>query len=137
MFVLDTNVVSELRNPAKANAGVVAWAGAQAPQQLYLSAISVLELETGVLLKERKDPAQGVLLRDWLNNKVLPAFAGQILAVDLAVARLCAQLHVPNPKSERDAIIAATAIVHGMTIVTRNVADFQATGVALVNPWTP
>ena len=137
MFVLDTNVISELRNPAKANAGVLAWAGAQVPQQLYVSAITVLELETGVLLKEHKDPAQGALLRAWLNNNVLPAFAGQVLAVDLAVARLCAQLHVPNRKSERDALIAATAMVHGMTVVTRNVADFQATGAALLNPWTP
>jgi len=136
MFVLDTNVISELRNPTKANAGVVAWAGAQAPRQLYVSATTILELETGVLLKERKDPAQGALLRAWLNNKVLPAFAGQVLAVDLAVARLCAQLHVPHPKSERDAIIAATAMVHGMTVVTGNVADFQATGVALIDPWT-
>lgn len=136
MFVLDTNVVSELRLAAKANAGVVAWAAAQAPGQLFVSAITVLELETGILLKERKDPAQGAMLREWLNSKVLAFFADQVLSVDLPVARLCARLHVPHPKSERDALIAATAMVHGMTVVTRNVQDFKATGVALLNPWT-
>ncbi len=136
MFVLDTKVVSELRLPAKANAGVVAWAAAQAPGQLFVSAITVLELETGVLLKERKDPAQGATLRAWLNNKVLAFFADQVLPVDLPVTRLCAQLHVPRPRSERDALIAATAMIHGMTVVTRNVQDFRATGVALLDPWT-
>jgi predicted nucleic acid-binding protein len=136
MFVLDTNVISELRNPLRANPGVLAWAAAQPPQQLYISAITVLELETGVLRKERKDAAQGAALRAWLNGQVFPAFASQVLPVDMAVARLCAQLHVPDPQSERDALIAATALVHGMTVVTRNIADFKKTGVALLNPWS-
>jgi predicted nucleic acid-binding protein len=136
MFVLDTNVVSELRNPARANAGVLAWAQAQSAHQLFVSAITVLELEKGVLLKERKDAAQGAMLRGWLNKQFFPAFADRILAVDMAVARLCAQFHVPDPKSDRDALIAASAVVHGMTVVTRNTADFAGMGASLFDPWS-
>lgn len=137
MFVLDTNVVSELRRAksGKADRQVVAWASSVPQGALFLSAISVLELEMGVLSVMRRDAAQGALLRAWLDGHVLPAFAGRVLAVDTAVALCCARLHVPDPCAERDALIAATAIVHGMTVVTRNVSDFVATGVALFNPW--
>lgn len=105
------------------------------PGQLFISAITVLELETGVLLVERRDPQQGAMLRAWLDGHVLPGFAGRILPVDSAVAQCCARLHVPDPRAERDALIAATALVHGMTVATRNVADFAPTGVVLLNPW--
>ena len=137
MFVLDTNVVSELR---KAKAGtadknVVAWADSVVAGSLFLSVITLLELETGVLLVERRDAAQGAVLRTWLGSHVLPAFAGRVLAIDVAVAHRCASLHVPDRRSERDALIAATAMVHGMTVVTRNVADFEPTGVTILNPW--
>lgn len=137
MFVLDTNVVSELR---KAKAGgadknVTAWAAAVPPGSLFISAITVLELETGALLIERRDPRQGAVLRAWLDDHVLPAFAGRVLAVDTAVAQRCARLHVPDRRADRDTLIAATALVHGMTVATRNVADFEATGAALFNPW--
>ena len=137
MFVLDTNVVSELRkaNTGKANANVVAWANSVLPASLFLSAISILELEMGILLIERRDQEQGKMLRNWLENQVLPTFEERILAVDTAVARQCARLHVPDPCSERDALIAATALVHGMTVVTRNVDDFKPTGIAILNPW--
>jgi predicted nucleic acid-binding protein len=137
MFLLDTNVVSELRKvvSGKADARVVAWAQSVDTAALYLSAISLLELELGVLQIERRDPAQGAILRTWLDSQVAPAFAGRILAVDANVARRCARLHVPNPRAERDALIAATALTHGMTVVTRNTADFAATGVALLDPW--
>lgn len=135
MFVLDTNVVSELRRPEKANPKVVAWASAIPLASFFLSSITVLELELGVLLMERKDKAQGAVMRDWLNNQVLPRFEGRILAVDTAVALRCAQIHVPDPRSERDALIAATALVHGMTVVTRNVDDFKPSGAILLNPW--
>ncbi len=137
MFVLDTNVVSELRKArsGKADPRVIAWAAQVATASLYLSAITVLELETGVLLIERRDPAQGALLRRWLDDQVLPAFADRVLPVDGAVALRCAGLHVPQPRAERDALIAATALVHGMTVVTRNSADFAPTGVALLDPW--
>ncbi|MDX9990088.1 type II toxin-antitoxin system VapC family toxin [Thiothrix unzii] len=137
MFVLDTNVVSELRkaNTGKANANVVAWANSVLPASLFLSAISILELEMGILLIERRDQEQGKMLRNWLENQVLPTFEERILVVDTAVARQCARLHVPDPCSERDALIAATALVHGMTVVTRNVDDFKPTGIAVLNPW--
>ncbi len=137
MYLLDTNVVSELRKvgSGKADAQVVAWAQSVETAALYLSAISLLELELGVLQIERRDPAQGAMLRAWLDGQVAPAFAGRILAVDAHVARSCARLHVPDPRAERDALIAATALTHGMTVVTRNTADYEATGVTLLDPW--
>ena len=137
MFVLDTNVVSELRKVrfGKANANVAAWAQGVDAAALFVSAITILELELGVLLIERKDAVQGAMLRAWLDLQVLPEFAGRTLPVDGAVAQRCARLHVPDKRGERDALIAATALVHGMTLVTRNLADFRPTGVNLLNPW--
>lgn len=138
MFVLDTNVVSELRKAksGKADIKVATWAKNVQASELFLSSITLLELEQGVLQIERRDTVQGATLRAWFEQHVLPAFAGRILAIDTAVALRCARLHVPDPRAERDALIAATALVHGMTIVTRNVADFAPTGVPILNPWT-
>lgn len=137
MYILDTNVVSELRkaNSGRADVGVVAWAASVPVASLYLSVVSVLELEKGLLSVARRDPAQGALLRAWVDTQVLPAFHGRILPIDTAVAQRCAGLHAPDPQSEWDALIAATALVHGMTVVTRNVGDFKASGVAVHNPW--
>jgi len=137
MFVLDTNVVSELRkiNSGKADRHVAQWADDVDAGSLYISAITILELEIGILQTERRDPAQGATLRTWLEKSVLPEFEGRIFPVDTAVAQRCARLHVPDRRAERDALIAATALVHGMIVVTRNVADFAATGVSLQNPW--
>lgn len=136
-FVVDTNVVSELRKVAagRADPAVAAWSDATPVAALYLSAITVLELERGVLALERRDAASGRVLRTWLDTRVLPAFGGRILPVDAEVARRCAALHVPDPKPERDALIGATALVHGMAVATRNVRDFGSIGVAVVNPW--
>jgi toxin FitB len=137
MFVLDTNVVSELRKvrSGKANKNVVAWSATVQASDLFLCTITLLELETGVLLAERRDSKQGAVLRRWLELQVLPAFEGRVLSIDSAVARRCARLHVPNPMPEHDALIAAAAVLHGMTLVTRNVADFSDRGVSLLNPW--
>ncbi|MGO9437882.1 MAG: type II toxin-antitoxin system VapC family toxin [Terracidiphilus sp.] len=137
MYLLDTNVVSELRKSKtrRVDRHVYNWAKNISAGAMFLSAISVLELELGVLLLERRDRAQGAVLRSWMEKHVLPAFQGRVLAVDTEVARKAAGLHVPNPCSHRDAMIAATALVHGMTVATRNVADFHLTGVALINPW--
>jgi len=137
MFLLDTNVVSELRKvgDGKADANVIRWVGRMDAATFFLSAMTVMELEIGVLRVERRDPKQGACLRDWMNLHVLPEFSARILPVDTAVARCCARLHVPDPKSERDAMIAATALVHGLLLVTRNVPDFESTAVPLVNPW--
>ena len=137
MFILDTNVVSELRkaHSGKADRRVLAWAQDQDASQLFISAITVMELELGVLSIERRDTAQGALLRAWLNERVLPEFASRTLPIDTAVALRCAQLRVPDRRGERDALIAATALVHGMAVATRNVADFQGAKVKWVNPW--
>lgn len=137
MFLLDTNVVSELRKVrhGKADPNVAAWAESTDAGDLYVSAITVMELELGVLSIERKDAAQGAMLRAWLEQHVLPEFSGRTLPVDAAVAQRCARLHVPDKRGERDALIAATALVHGMTMVTRNVADFKGTGAMILNPW--
>ncbi len=136
MFLLDTNVVSELRRPDKADARVLVWAAASPVADFFLSAISVLELELGVVMVERRDEAQGKILRAWLDGQILPQFEGRILPVDTTVALQCARLHVPDPQSHRDAMIAATALVHAMTVATRNVSDFAPTGVRTFNPWT-
>ena len=135
MFLLDTNVISELRRPDKANRNVIAWASAIPAASFFLSAISILEIELGALLIARKDAAQGAVLRAWIDDQILPRFEGRILAVDTVVAQRCAHLHVPDPRGDRDALIAATAMVHGLTVVTRNVADFEPIGVTLLNPW--
>jgi predicted nucleic acid-binding protein len=137
MYLLDTNVVSELRKAksGKADNNVTAWAKSVQTASLYLSAVTILELELGVLLMERRDPSQGAILRAWLDDQVLPAFANRIIAVDVLVARHCARLHVPDPRSQRDALIAASALVHELVVVTRNVDDFRATGVKILNPW--
>ncbi|MCL4765396.1 MAG: type II toxin-antitoxin system VapC family toxin [Hyphomicrobiaceae bacterium] len=137
MFLLDTNVIFELRRPAKAEAAVVAWANSTPAASMFLSAISVLEIELGARLIERRDVAQGVVLRAWIDHQILPRFDGRILPIDTAVALRCAGLHVPDPRSERDALIAATALVHGLTVATRNISDFQPMGVSILNPWSP
>lgn len=141
MYLLDSNIVSELRKvPAgRANAGVVAWAQAVAPELLFISVITLLELEKGVQLKARQDPDAGRILRRWMTEKVLPAFQGRVLAVDAAVALESAGYHVPNPRPLADSLIAATAKVHGLCVVTRNVQDFapfEVHGVRRLNPWT-
>lgn len=135
MFILDTNVISELRH-GKPNQSpeVRRWAAEQSTRRLFLSAISILELEKGVLALERRRPPQGSALRNWLIG-VRAAFTGRILPFTGDAATICAALHTPDPRSERDAMIAATAIEHGFTVVTRNTQDFVNTGVLLVNPW--
>jgi predicted nucleic acid-binding protein len=134
MYILDTHVVSELRRPEKINPKVAAWAASHPLASFFLSAVTLLELELGTLLIERRDKAQGRVLRSWMEAQ-LSRFNGRILAVDAAVALCCAALRVPDRRPERDAFIAATALVHGMTVVTRNTADFEATGVRVFNPW--
>ena len=135
MFLIDTNVLSELRRADRADVRVREWAARTAAGMFWVSAISILEIERGVLLIERRDTAQGAQLRMWLEGQLLRVFEDRILPVDTTVARRCAALHVPDPRADRDALIAATALVHGMTVVTRNVSDFEPTGVALLNPW--
>jgi len=137
MFLLDTNVVSELRKArtGRADPRVTAWASTIPARDLFLSVIVIQELEIGILQVERRDTAQAALLRTWLEDHVLPSFSDRLLPVDAAVARRSARLHVSDPRPYRDGLMAATALVRGMTVVTRNVADFATTGVSLLNPW--
>jgi toxin FitB len=137
-FLLDTNVISELRKArtGRADPQVIDWASRVPVPDLFISVITVQEIETGVLLMERRDTGQGRLLRVWFEEQVLKAFAARILDIDLRVARRDASLHVPNMRPFRDALIAATALVHGMTVVTRNESDFTGTGVRVLNPWS-
>jgi toxin FitB len=137
MYLLDTNVISELRrsNPMQSEA-VRAWAASVPANQLFLSAICLLEPEKGVLALERKTPPQGNAIRTWLTG-VRAAFSGRILPFTDTTAVLCAAFHVPNPRSDRDAMIAATALEHGMHVVTCNTADFAETKVKLLNSFLP
>lgn len=137
MFLLDTNVISELRKAGsgKADPHVIAWLSDQDAVSLYLSAITLMELDLGIRLMERRDPVQGARLRTWMEDYVLPEFSERIVSVDQAVVLRCARLHVPDPHPERDAFIASSALVHGMALVTRNVVDFAPMGVTLINPW--
>ncbi|MFN0090326.1 MAG: type II toxin-antitoxin system VapC family toxin [Acidimicrobiales bacterium] len=139
MYLLDTNVISELRKAraGAANHGVAEWAAETPAALLFVSVISLHELEHGVLLAERSDPAKGAILRAWLDNSVIPAFEQRILAVDAAVVRRAAKLHVPDPAPFRDALIAATALVHGFIVATRNQRDFERfDDLTVLNPWT-
>lgn len=138
-YLLDTNVVSELRRVGdrRADPHVVSWIGARDHRDFFLSAITILELERGVIGIQRRDPSQGARLRTWLDRHVRPEFAGRILSIDDPIATRCAHLHVPDRRNEADALIAATALVHGLKVVTRNVRDFEGTGVVAIDPWQP
>jgi len=138
IYLLDTNVVSELRKVhiGKGNESVARWSASKKLEDLYVSVITIEELEIGVLGISRYDTSQGQILKGWLNDQVLPAFSGRILPVDSPVARTSARLHVPNPRPVRDAMIAATAIVHGLTLATRNTKDVDRAEVNLLNPWS-
>ena len=136
-YLLDTNVISELRKAGdgKADLNVTTWIGAQDSRDLYISAITILELERGILSIQRRDIEQGSRLRAWMDSRVRPGVGERIISIDDAVATRCAHLHIPDRRNEADALIAATAIVHGLVVVTRNIQDFQGTGVVLVDPW--
>jgi predicted nucleic acid-binding protein len=137
MFLLDTNVISELRKTTenKINPGVKEWAETKMPSTMFLSVITIFELELGILRLERRDKKQGQILRKWLSQLVLPAFVDRVLPINTAISVRSASLHIPNPSSDRDAMIAATAIEHHLTLVTRNTVDFDLTKVKLINPW--
>lgn len=136
-YLLDTNVISELRKigDGKADAKVVSWIEGSEASSFYLSAITILELERGILSVQRRDPLQGSRLRIWLDEHVRPQFSDRILPIDDLIATRCAHLHIPDRRNEADSLIAATALVHNLAVVTRNVRDFDGTGVVIVDPW--
>ncbi len=137
MFLLDTNVVSELRKvrTGTADTRVRAWSRSVDANRMFVSVITIEELEIGVLRIERRDQTQGTTLRRWLHGTVIPTFSNRTLIIDTEVALRSASVQVPDKRPARDALLAATALVHRMTMVTRNVADFADTGVSIVNPW--
>ena len=135
MYLLDTNIISQTRCPDKADKRVTAWLTHTDSNNLYTSAVVMMELERGILGIERKDSQQGTILRQWLNDVVKPAFAGRVLPIDEATAAICAKLHIPDKAPDNDAWIAATAIQHNYTLITRNTADFERTGAKLLNPF--
>lgn len=137
MYLFDTNVLSELRNPSTAHEQVWLWANTVHDDDVYISAISLLEIQMGILLSERKDRLKARVFKRWLHEVILPTFTNRLLPINSEISLACATLHVPNPRSERDAFIAATAKVHGLTLVTCNTADFTGMGVHLINPWLP
>jgi toxin FitB len=134
-YLLDANVLGELRRSRKGNQTVIERVEAIPRNLQFISVITLLEVAEGIARKELQDAAQGSRLRIWLEHIVRPNFSGRIIPVSETVALRCAQLHVPNKRPELDALIAATALVHDLTVVTRNVKDFASTGTQLFNPW--
>jgi hypothetical protein len=135
MYLLDTNVVSELRRPDKGDARVVAWAKAIPHSLQYISVVTVLELEIGALSLRRRDIPQAEMLWTWIRSVVLPGFTGRILDFKVSTSLRCAPLHVPDRRPHRDAVIAASALEHGLIVVTRYVREFEPMGVPILNPW--
>ncbi|CAM3841566.1 type II toxin-antitoxin system VapC family toxin [Avibacterium endocarditidis] len=137
MYFIDTNVLSEIRKikSGKANQGVIRWLSEINEQQIYTNIVVMMELERGILAKERKDPWQGKILRQWFENTIKIGFANRILHLDAKTAQICATLHIPNHCPKNDAWIAASAIQYGLTLVTRNTADFSRMGIKLFNPF--
>ena len=139
MYLLDTNVLSELRkiDAGKADGNVALWATRTSVLDYWVSVATIFELKRGILLLERKDRSQAALLQRWFDEDVLLEFEERILPVSLPIAQQCAELHVPDPRPDIDGLLAATALVHELTVVTRNVEHFEGMGVRLLNPWLP
>jgi hypothetical protein len=137
MLLLDTNVISELRKvrDGRTNPLFIAWAKTLDWSDLYLSVITLYELELGVGRLEEYDTVQGKILRTWLGKSVLKRFESRILPVNEAVATRSAQLQIPRTRQVEDTLIAATAYVYNLPVVTRYVSDFEGTGVRIINPW--
>ncbi len=135
--MIDTNVLSELRllKDHRGNRQVADWASRHDPDTFRISVITLMEAEIGIRRMEWRDPVQGRILRDWMNGAILPRYADRVLPVDERISALAASFHVPNPAPFADSLIAATAIIHGYTVVTRNMRDFQFPGVLAINPW--
>jgi predicted nucleic acid-binding protein len=135
LYLLDSNVISDLRRPERANRGLLDWAAQIGPEDAFVSVITVLELERGTQMAERKSPDLGRALRGWLNTLIYPRYQSFALPVSLEISRRAAAFHALPTVELADHLIAATALVHGLTLITRNTGDFAGTGVALINPW--
>ena len=136
-FLLDTNVVSELRRGAKCDARVAAWQAAHSPSVCHLSVISLMEIRLGIELVRRRDPKHGEILQSWYDTKVRSAFSKRTLPVTPEIAEKCAELHAERTRPFRDSLILATALSHNLTVVTRNTKDFSDSAARILNPWAP
>lgn len=137
MYLLDTNILSESRKlgTPKIDPRAARWLAEVDAETTFVSAMTIFELERGIRQMERRDAKQGAALRRWFNDQIMTTYENRTLPLSRAVALICARLHIPDPKSERDAWIAATGIDAGLTLVSRNVADFSGMGVGLINPF--
>lgn len=137
MYLLDTNIISETRKlgTSRVDPNAALWLSRIDVETSFVSAMTIFELERGVRQMERRDAAQGAVLRRWLDDQILTTYERRTLPLSRAVALICAKLHIPHPKSERDAWIAASAIEADFTLVSRNVSDFADMDVRLINPF--
>jgi len=135
-WLVDTNVISEARKGSNCDPHVADWLARQAGELHYISAISMMEVKLGIELAQNRNPEFAAVLEAWYETKLKARFQGKVLQVDLEVAEVCARLHAVRTRSFRDSLIGATALLHDLRLVTRNVKDFQGMGVSLVNPWT-
>ena len=137
MYLLDTNIISELKklDSGKIHPQVQRWAYSINLMQTKVSVVSIIEIRTGILSLARKGQAQAASFDNWFTNRLLPAYRTRTLSVDTEVALICAQLHIPTKRPINDAYIAATAIAHNLTPVTRNMRDFQGLPLMLENPF--
>lgn len=139
MYLLDTNVVSELRKIGKgrADANVTRWFHSIKTRHTWLSVITLVEIQVGILRLERRDPASARHLADWFRDQLLPEYTNRILSLDIHAAMICAEFHIPEQSPLNDAYIAAIAKAHNLSVVTRNTRDFERFGVRLINPFEP
>lgn len=135
-YLIDTNIISEIRKGGRCDPNVAQWYDGIADDDLHLSVLVLGEIRQGVERSRRRDPDKANALHQWL-AQVSVAFEGRILPVDSIVAEVWGRMNVPDPISTVDGLMAATAKVHGLTLVTRNIADVAPSGAALLNPFDP
>ncbi len=134
-FLLDTNLISELRKKHRCDPNVAKWQSGVAAESCYLSTITLMEIAHGIELTQKKDAPFAATLKDWYQHQIIPAFRERTLSVTPAIAEAGGKIMAIRTRSTADGLLAGTALVHRLTLVTRNESDFSDTGVAVFNPW--
>jgi len=134
-YLVDTNVISELRKGSRCNAGVASWFAGVSPEGIYLSVLTLGEIRKGIENIRRRDERTAEVLEVWL-SEVVATHSDRILPVDEGIADQWGRYNVPDPLPVLDSLLAATASAHGLTLVTRNLKHVERTGVACLNPWS-